>query len=158
VFTALERVRKEGLKLGRLGNWRIDSIAAQRPLVNLLPETWTRYPHGATHWATVTPIAFDQHAKAKDKGVYQTEIAATIRLACQRACLCEPREVIVTAVSAHLGAPAAHLFPRLLRKDGSQRRHSHAILIFAEPVCGPMLLGAGRYRGYGLCRPMTSGG
>jgi hypothetical protein len=25
---------------------------------------------------------------------------------------------------------------------------------FAEPLVGPVLLGAGRYRGYGLCRPV----
>lgn len=66
----------------------------------------------------------------------------------------QPREVIVTPVSAHLGTPPAHAFPRLRRKDGSERRHTHAILIFDEPVCGPILLCAGRYRGYGLCRPM----
>jgi CRISPR-associated protein Csb2 len=154
VLTALERVQKEGLKLGRLGSWRIAPVASQRPPLSLLPETWTAYPNGSTHWATVTPIAFDQHPKAKDKAGYQIEIAAMIGMACQRVGLPEPREIIVTPVSAHLGSPPAYTFPRLLRKDGSQRRHSHAILIFAERVCGPILLGAGRYRGYGLCRPM----
>lgn len=154
VFTALERVRKEGLKLGRLGSWRIEPITAQRPPVNLVPKTWTNQPEGATEWATVTPIAFDQHAKAKDKGGYRAEVATMIRQACERVGLPEPREVIVMAVSAHLGAPTAQEFPRLKRKDGSERRHTHAILIFDEPIRGPILLGAGRYRGYGLCRPM----
>jgi CRISPR-associated protein Csb2 len=155
VLTALERVQKERLRLGRLGSWRIAPVAAQRPPINLLPETWTAHPDGTTHWATVTPITFDQHPKAKDKTGYQTEIAGMIRLACQRIGLPEPRDVIATSVSAHLGVPPAHTFPRLLRKDGSRRRHSHAILIFAEPVRGPILLGAGRYRGYGLCRPIS---
>jgi CRISPR-associated protein Csb2 len=63
-------------------------------------------------------------------------------------------DAVVTPVSAHLGAPAAHEFPRLQRKDGSECRHTHAILIFSQPVIGPVLLGAGRYRGYGLCRPL----
>jgi CRISPR-associated protein Csb2 len=155
VLTALERVRKDGLRLGRLGSWRIVPVAAQRPPVGLLPETWTAHPNGSAHWATVTPIAFDQHPKSKDKTGYKTEIAGMIRLACQRIGLPEPREIVATPVSAHLGSAPAHTFPRLRRKDGSQRRHSHAILIFAEPVRGPILLGAGRYRGYGLCRPMT---
>jgi CRISPR-associated protein Csb2 len=158
VLTALERVQKEGLKLGRLGSWGIVPLAAQRPPLTLLPETWTAYPDGNTHWATVTPIAFDQHPKAKDRAEYQIEIAAMIVLACQRVGLPEPRQVVATPVSAHLGSPPAHTFPRLPRKDGSQRRHSHAILIFAEPVRGPILLGAGRYRGYGLCLPMTAEG
>ena len=49
---------------------------------------------------------------------------------------------------------ADHAFPRLNRKDGSDRRHTHAILVFEEPVRGPILIGAGRYRGYGLCRAL----
>ncbi len=63
-----------------------------------------------------------------------------------------PREIIVTSVSAHLGVPPALEFPRLRRKDGGERRHAHAILVFDEPVEGPVLIGAGRYRGYGVCR------
>jgi CRISPR-associated protein Csb2 len=51
--------------------------------------------------------------------------------------------------------PPAHTFPRMTRKDGSQCRHAHAILIFDQPVVGPLLLGAGRSRGYGLCRPIS---
>jgi CRISPR-associated protein Csb2 len=155
VLTALERVQREGLRLGRLGSWRIVPVTVQRPPIGLLPETWTAHPNGSTHWATVTPIAFDQHPKANDKTRYKTEIAGMIRVACQRIGLPEPREIVVTQVSAHLGSPPAYTFPRLRRKDGSQRRHTHAILIFAESVRGPILIGAGRYRGYGLCRPMS---
>jgi CRISPR-associated protein Csb2 len=76
-----------------------------------------------------------------------------IRQDCRRARIPEPCEVIVTPVSAHFGAPPAEAFPRL-RNDGNERCHCHAILIFTEPVRGPILLGAGRYCGYGLCRPM----
>ena len=79
-----------------------------------------------------------------------------ISRSCERIGLPVPREVIVTPVSAHLGVPPAHEFPRLERKDGSRRRHVHAILVFSEMVRGPILLGAGRYRGYGLCRPLDS--
>lgn len=155
VLTTLQGVRKEGLKLGRLGNWRIEAITSQRPPINLLAKTWTGEPGGAKEWATVTPIAFDQHAKAKDPTGYRAEVTAMIGQACERVKLPEPREVIVTPVSHHLGAPTAQEFPRFKRKDGSERRHSHAILIFDEAVRGPILLGAGRYRGYGLCRAMV---
>jgi CRISPR-associated protein Csb2 len=45
--------------------------------------------------------------------------------------------------------------PRLVRKrDGGKIRQLHAYLEFDEPVVGPVLLGSGRYRGYGLCRPV----
>lgn len=152
VLRAAGRIRE--LKLGRLGVWKVESSTFVRPLETLRPATWTAYPKGATHWSTVTPIAYDHHPKAKDKAEYLTEAAGIIRTNCERIGLPFPREVIITPVSAHLGTPPTHAFPRLRRKDGSERRHTHAILIFDEPVVGPILLGAGRYRGYGLCRPM----
>jgi CRISPR-associated protein Csb2 len=123
--------------------------------LNLRAATWTAHPDGATHWSTVTPIAFDRHPKVPDRSAYRREVAGMIAQACSRIGLPEPRDVIITAVSAHLGVPPAFAFPRLQRKDGSLRRHSHAILVFDEPVCGPIVLGAGRYCGYGACRPIA---
>ena len=152
VLAAVGRVDK--LRLGRLGVWSAEAIVASRSSWNLRAATWTAHPKGAAHWSTVTPIAFDSHPKSEDRGVYQTAVASMIARSCERIGLPAPREVIVTPVSAHLGVPAMHEFPRLERKDGSLRRHAHAILVFAERVRGPILLGAGRYRGYGLCRPL----
>lgn len=80
-----------------------------------------------------------------------------IRACCVRVGLPEPSEVTLTPVSAHQGTPPSHAYPRLRRKDGSERRHTHAVLVFDQPVRGPILLGAGRYRGYGLCRAIDSG-
>ncbi len=146
--------RIERLVLGRLGTWRIAGVTAAELPWNLRSNVWTAYPAGATHWSTVTPIAFDRHPKEADRSSYQREVARMIAQACVRVGLPEPRDVIVTAVSAHLGVPPAHVFPRLVRKDESRRRHAHAILVFDRPVRGPILLGAGRYRGYGACRPL----
>lgn len=56
--------------------------------------------------------------------------------------------------------PARRVGPRAdvnLGRPG-ERRHAHAILVFDRPVRGPILLGAGRYRGYGLCRPLSGPG
>lgn len=150
--------RVDRLLLGRLGTWRINGATAMEPPWNLRSDVWTAHPRGATHWSTVTPIAFDRHPKEKDRSAVQREIAGLIAQAAVRVGLPAPRDVIVTAVSAHLGVPPAHAFPRLKRKDGSQRRHAHAILVFDEPVRGPVLLGAGRYRGYGVCRPLHDQG
>jgi len=147
--------RVHELKLGRLGVWSVQRDTSARPPWNLRPEAWTADPEGATHWSTVTPVAFDRHPKAKDRAEYQREVAGMIAAACESIGLPSPREVIVTSVSAHLGVPPAHAFPRLRRKDDSERRHAHAILVFDRSVRGPILLGAGRYRGYGLCRPMS---
>lgn len=146
--------RVDRLLLGGLGVWRLMRPLAAQPLWSLRPEAWTAHPHGASHWSTVTPLAFDRHPKAKDRREAHREQAEMIAAACAAIGLPRPREVIVTHVSAHLGVPTAPAFPRLRRKDGSERRHAHAILVFDEPVVGPVLIGAGRYRGYGVCRPL----
>jgi CRISPR-associated protein Csb2 len=125
-----------------------------RPPWNLRSEVWTARPDGATHWSTVTPLALDRHPKQKGRAAYQREVAGIVAEACAAIGLPYPREVVVTPVSAHLGAPPAHAFPQLERKDGSRRRHTHVIVVFDQPVGGPVLIGAGRYRGYGVCRPM----
>ncbi len=158
LLAALEALRKEGLKLGALGKWRLETAGGKAWRDTLRERGWTAYPRGAREWATVTPYVFDRHAKAKDKAAYQAELANSIRQSWERVHRSQAVsvEVVVTPVSAHLGAPAAHEFPRLRRKDLSECRHTHAILIFSQPVVGPVLLGAGRYRGYGLFRPLYS--
>lgn len=51
-----------------------------------------------------------------------------------------------------IGVSPAIYFSRLKHKDGGQRRHTHAILVFDEAAYGPVLTDAGRFRGYGFCR------
>ena len=150
------------LKLGSLGVWNLDGITEDRPPHNLLASTWTASPQGATEWGTVTPIVLDRHPKAKRLAEYRAEVAKTIRTACERVLYSKtpekemPKIVHVTLlpVSPHLGAPPAHSFPKMERKSGGQCRHTHAIIEFDKQIVGPLLVGAGRYRGYGLCRPM----
>jgi len=152
----LERV--EELLLGPRGAWRVTGRREAPPRGPLRSAAWTLHPHGATRWSTVTPIVFDRHSKAKTPLARRLEEEESLVAGCQAIGLPAPRQALVTPVSAHLGVPPAHLFPFLRRKDGSPRRHAHAILVFDEPVTGPVLLGAGRYRGYGLCKPMDTEG
>ncbi len=154
VLTALSRVEK--LTLGPLGAWRLVPELRENPPQNLLADTWTASPAGARVWGSVTPVVFDEHPKEEDRALYLEAVAAMVCRACGRIGLPEPSGVRITPVSAHLGAPSARQFPRFLRKDGGERRHVHVILEFAQPVLGPVLLGAGRYRGYGLCRPLCA--
>lgn len=156
LLRALAGLRKEGLKLGALGRWDLNSPDTGASPLTLRDRVWTATPAGARHWATVTPYVYDRHAKAKEKAAYERELGEAVRESWQRVRQSADVsiEVVITPVSAHLGAPASHQFPRLVRKDGSDCRHTHAILIFDRPVVGPVLLGAGRYRGYGLCRPL----
>ncbi|MGH9527711.1 MAG: type I-G CRISPR-associated protein Csb2, partial [Terriglobales bacterium] len=164
LLTALRRLCAQGLRLGPLGVWRLRPADSGVPRRALLPETWTAMPKGAVRWATVTPYVCDRHSKAKDAKEYFAEMAEEIAAAWRRVghsgsdaageAGTADVHVETVAVSAHLGAPPAHQFPRLRRKDGSERRQTHAILTFSRPVVGPLLLGAGRFRGYGLCRPL----
>ncbi len=154
VVRILGQVRE--LRLGELGVWRLVQKLDGRPPSYLRAEAWTAYPAGATHWATVTPVAFDRHPRSRDRRDHQQEVSAMIADGCEAIGLPQPREVVVTPVSAHPGVPPAYSFPRLTRKDGTERRHAHAILVFDQPVRGPVLIGAGRYRGYGLCRPINA--
>jgi CRISPR-associated protein Csb2 len=149
---AIGRVRD--ICLGRLGRWALEPAAISSAPATLRPSVWTAQPAGAVRWASVTPVAYDQHPKSRDKAAYLDEVARMVADGCERIGLPRPVEIAPTPVSAHLGAPPAHAFPRLRRKDGSERRHSHVILRFDVPVVGPVAIGAGRYRGYGFCRPL----
>ena len=74
--------------------------------------------------------------------------------ACESIGLPKPASVILTPVSIFIGSPHAHDFPPLPKKIGKTKAlHTHAVISFSETIQGPILLGAGRYRGYGLCRP-----
>lgn len=157
LLKAVANVQKNGLALGILGKWSLESEIRELPPLALRESTWTASRKGHTHWSTVTPIVYEHHPKEKDKSSYLSEVAKMIKKSCSYIGLPEPREVLPSPVSALMGVPPSHAFPRLQRKDGSERRHIHAILVFDEPVCGPILLGAGRYRGYGVLRPMLEG-
>jgi CRISPR-associated protein Csb2 len=152
ILRAIAGVRE--LNLGPLGLWSLDPMTASLPPLNLQRETWTAYPMGARHWSTVTPIVLDRHPKSKDRERYDDETAAMISVACTRVGLPAPRRVTVTHISSHLGVPPSFDFPVFRRQDGSVRRHTHASLSFDDPVIGPILIGAGRFNGYGVCRPL----
>lgn len=127
--------------------------------------TWTR---PSRVWSTVTPIVFDQlpprTSRPPERGVtptsargdaYDEWVRAQIARACAHQGLPEPAESAVTDVPVFEGTPLARSFPPVLRKaDGARRWHVHATLRFEEPVAGPLVLGAGRYRGMGMCRPV----
>ena len=125
----------------------------ERPPTNLDSNTWTRR---SCVWATVTPVVLNRHFDGKDKW---ERAAESVKDMCEHIDLPRPREVLLHPVSRVEGVPTAREFPRLVRKsDGGRRSHNHAVIVFDEPVRGPVLVGAGRFRGYGLCRPMNERG
>lgn len=120
------------------------------------------YTLPAQTFATVTPIVLDRHLKAKG-AARQEEIATQIAAACRNVGLPEPEAVVADKHSALDGVPAAYpsaKSPPWMRwrqpPSLASRRLTHAVIRFAQPVEGPAILGAGRFMGLGLCRPLDA--
>lgn len=114
-----------------------------------------RYARAATRWSTVTPIALDRYPKSDDPA------EAIIARACANIGLPAPVAVRTHKHGAVSGAPSAWPAGGAPAWTGWARPKSlagrplvHATLEFAEPVRGPVMLGAGRFFGLGLCLPI----
>jgi CRISPR-associated protein Csb2 len=125
---------------------------------SLRPEPYTAV---ASTWATSTPIVLDRHLKAKGNAEREAEIADLLRQACANIGLPEPRRIAAGKHAAVRGAPPAYPSGRAPRwkrwrlpPSLASRQLTHAVLQFAEPVRGPVILGAGRFAGLGLCRAL----
>lgn len=137
------------------GQWfecAVELETRESPPASLRVSPWVRL---SRTWASVTPVVLDRHYDGADKWARAAE---DVKDACERIGLPRPREVLLHPVSLFEGVPHAREFLPMVRKsDGGRRHHSHAVIVFDEPVRGPVLVGAGRFRGYGLCRPADQG-
>jgi CRISPR-associated protein Csb2 len=160
LYDAHGELRQIELIMGRIGTCHATMENRESRPITLVQETWTAAsPHlPAKRWATVTPIIFDRHPKSKNADQYWVEAEATVRESCHRIGLPMPADVILSSVSMFIGVPHVRGFPLTQRKTGGNLHHTHAVITFPEPVRGPVLVGAGRYGGYGLCRPFRHGG
>ncbi|WP_448509125.1 type I-G CRISPR-associated protein Csb2 [Immundisolibacter sp.] len=121
----------------------------EMPPRNVQSDTWTQ---AAQRWGSVTPVVLDRHCDGARRWSQAEEV---VKDACERIGLPRPAAVVLSGVSPLRGVPPARSFPPLLRKgNGGRRQHLHAEILFDEPVVGPVLVGAGRFRGYGLLRPL----
>lgn len=158
LFRALARINLTGpsaleiaLRLPGGQEWRLRREAAPEPQ-SLRPG---RYAATSRLWASVTPVALDRHPKAEG------EAEATIAEACARIGLPSPVQVVLGKHAAIRGAPSVRPGARAPGWTGwrlppalTGRRLTHAVIAFAAPVAGPVLLGAGRFAGLGLCLPL----
>ena len=140
------------------------------PTSTLDPSTWARQ---SKTWSSVTPIVLDRAPRARGDA-YDAEVSRTIARSCTLQGLPAPASVYTSNVPYLSGPPLSTAFPRYtLPTRGSSpaqgagdkkpakevaRVHTHARITFDEDVCGPVILGAGRYNGYGLCMPTRGGG
>jgi CRISPR-associated protein Csb2 len=147
------------LKMGNLGTWTVCREERGLPPIALRTETWCE---PSTVWASVTPIVLDRHPKhdrRNERIEWREEVIASIAQSCERQGLPEPVIIDVDKTSWHRGAPRSKPgpggMPWLPGKEGvAPRQQVHALIQFPCEVQGPILLGAGRFRGYGLCKPL----
>ncbi|MBK8997902.1 MAG: type I-U CRISPR-associated protein Cas5/Cas6 [Myxococcales bacterium] len=147
------------LRLGSAGRVDLERIAWGAPRqATLRPSVWCR---PSREWLSVTPVALDRNpgdlyssdsAKASEA---HREAMETIAVACTNIGLPRPARVEVLPSATLSGTTKARRFPPFPPDPKKTRRvQVHAFLRFDEPVRGPILLGAGRFSGLGLFRPL----
>lgn len=133
---------------------RVD-VSAKR---SLSPDHWCR---PATRFITATPIALDKNPgklrSNKDGTARKAALEAqqSISDACLRIVGVRPASVEVSLAPVLAGGqPVRDFLPWPGRHGRTPRVRVHADIRFSERVRGPLLLGAGRYFGLGLCLPV----
>lgn len=127
----------------------------------LRPATWCR---PSRRFVTATPIALDRHpgnlrsnheSTASRAAVIAQQLVAD---ACVRIGLPRPNVVEVSMAPLLAGAqPVRSFLPWPATPGRHPRVRVHAMIEFQMPVPGPVLIGAGRYFGLGLCLPDSGG-
>lgn len=123
---------------------------------------WTR---ASTSWATVTPIVLDRFPKGfhhKDPAVNQRAIDQVRQIIARALAiqgLPDATRIGVTNDSALRGSGPIRTFRpyRHGRNSNSRPLSVHATIEFDRPVRGPLIIGGGRYLGYGFMKPLTRG-
>jgi len=101
-------------------------------------------------WASVTPVLLPRFP---DKRRFAEDVGALLRECCAYVGIQESFEFEFDRNSALAGVPPVRRFR--LPERYQQRAAFHVVLQFHQPVRGPIILGAGRYLGVGLCAPVT---
>lgn len=170
------------LDIPGLAHWSLEMRSWEEMRKGLLPETWTANwadGAGASHWASVTPVVLDRFPKShrtRERGKWTDEVIGIIAESCRRIGLPEPVQIDIDTSSWVFGSPRSIAKRRRLRghdalaepRDAglgdafppfppkgtsASRPQVHVWLRFAQPVIGPVAIGAGRFLGYGLLKP-----
>lgn len=146
------------VRLGRRGLLHLELAGEDEARRTLMHRTWCR---PASRWVSVTPVALDRwpgdlrHRDPRKRGDAEEEAVQTVLQACRYAGLPEPVTVELELGSPLRGVAPLRSYAPYRRAGGSLARATvHVRLGFERPVPGPVLIGAGRYLGYGLCRPV----
>lgn len=131
------------------GVWDVEYIAGAASRRTLARSTWAR---PAREWRSVTPVLFDEFPDDRYAG---RTFGDLVRRYCDEIGLPSPREVTISPYPSVTGAAPVFEYKKQPQRREQWRYSAHATLIFDKKVRGPVLLGAGRYFGMGLMRPMA---
>jgi CRISPR-associated protein Csb2 len=145
------------LQLGRAGIVELEVADLLTTPSSLRERTWCR---PSATWVSTTPVALDRFARAlwhrdpAKQGTAEQHAITAISNACSYIGLPRPRAVEILRAPPLSGVPGLASFP-VYESPGRKvpRQSVHVRIDFHEPVVGPVLLGAGRYFGYGFCYP-----
>lgn len=134
----------------RLAGWELVSDGRGVGILNILPTSdWVlqQYTRAARVWSTVTPVVWPGHDDRDER-----KAEAILRRAFEQAGLAAEvvagiQELDWRSVGFRAGV---YLAQRYLRPEHMTGRVCHVRVRFSHPVAGPLAVGAGRYRGFGL--------
>lgn len=119
----------------------------------------TRWCQSSTRFITATPIALDRNPGNLRSNLERTahkaaeEARESIAASCESIGLPRPSGVEISFAPLLQGGQSSMAY-LAARAGKAQRVRIHAELRFDEPVRGPLLIGAGRHFGLGLCLPV----
>ena len=141
---ARQRARDAAFAIRRLTGRGVDVSVAPRE-DEAHPDRWLRRSRG---WVTAFPAIHERRGTLD-----LVEVARW----CRHAGLSEP--MAFRSARTPLVAGAVDLAPVEVNRPGRPARpYSHVELRFAEAVPGPVVIGSGRQRGFGLCVPVDDVG
>jgi CRISPR-associated protein Csb2 len=130
-----------------LWEWKLERETRNYPPMTLRADTWTG---PSAEWGSVTPVVLHHYPKrARDN-----EVERILFQAFESAGLPRPVAMRITPVSVFEGVGHVKAMPEFT--EGGERlcRYQvHLVVRFPSVVEGPVLVGRGRFRGYGLLRP-----
>ena len=150
------------LNLGQAGELELERLIWGDSLQTLRSGNWCM---PSSCWATATPIALDRNPgdlhdpdPSKRREAYRQASEILVQ-ALARIGLPAPEEIEVLRSCVLPGTAKPRNFPRFPPEPSRpQRVLVHASFYFHDLVAGPLLVGAGRYHGLGLCLPVDPGG
>lgn len=179
LFDDLGEPKVVTLKLGTLGEWKLKLEERPEPPKSLQQLSWIG---PSKEWASITPVVLDRFprsSKSENRQQWEEEVRRILFDSCLNCGYPKPVAIDVDTTSWHRGSPRAYRkkrklrdeaavemtvgfgdgFPLILSRPGKPPRlQIHVRLSFPEPIAGPVLIGAGRFLGYGFLKPIWSNG